>query len=198
MTETTDLGREHAVPRLPGEGGGLSVVEDWFVREVLPLEAVLMQFLRRHCREKADADDLCQDIYVRVYEAALQKLPESPKAFVFAIARHLLIQRMRRAQIVPIEAVADFDVLGTATDAPSPERATIARDELRRLQAALDRLPPRCRQAFVMQQVDGLSRQEIADRMGISDKTVMNHLREAGIALANILYGERAETGRAT
>lgn len=170
-------------------------VDAWFEREVLPLEAALMQFLRHNWRNRSDISDLRQDIYVRVYESALQKLPDVPKAFVFAIARNLLIQRMRREQIVPIEAVSDFDALGTATDAPSPERATMARDELRRLQSALDRLPPRCRQAFVMQQIDGLSRKEIAVRMGISDKTVMNHLREAGIALANIMYGERTEFG---
>jgi RNA polymerase sigma-70 factor (ECF subfamily) len=198
MARSTDPDFGDVDPRILGAVIAAPDVDAWFEREILPLEAALMQFLRHNWRNTSEISDLRQDIYVRVYEAALQKLPESPKAFVFAIARHLLIQRMRRAQIVPIEAVADFDVLGTATDAPSPERATIARDELRRLQAALDRLPPRCRQAFVMQQIDGLSRQEIAARMGISDKTVMNHLREAGIALANILYGERAETGRAT
>ena len=198
MARSTDPDFGDVDPRIQGAVIAAPDVDAWFEREILPLEAALMQFLRHNWRNKSEISDLRQDIYVRVYEAALQKLPESPKAFVFAIARHLLIQRMRRAQIVPIEAVADFDVLGTAIDAPGPERAIIARDELRRLQAALDRLPPRCRQAFVMQQVDGLSRQEIADRMGISDKTVMNHLREAGIALANILYGERAETGRAT
>ena len=99
---------------------------------------------------------------------------------------------MRREQIVPIEAVADFEALGIAADEPSPERTAIARDELRRLQSAVDRLPPRCREAFVMQRIDGLTRQEIAERMGVTDTTVKNHLREAGLALANILYGERA------
>jgi RNA polymerase sigma factor (sigma-70 family) len=183
-------------PRILGAVIAAPDVDAWFEREVLPLEAALMQFLQHNWRNKSDISDLRQDIYVRVYEAALQKLPESPRAFVFAVARNLLIRRMRREQIVPIEAVADFDALGTAIDAPDPERAVIARDELRRLQAALDRLPPRCRQAFVMQQIDGLSRQEIAERMGVSDKTVMNHLRDAGLALANIMYGERADFGR--
>src|SRR6185437_10084615 len=136
MTETTDLGREHAVPRLPGEGGGLSAVEDWFVREVLPLEAVLMQFLRRHCREKADADDLCQDIYVRVYEAAHNEIPASPRAFVFTTSRNLLVDRIRKRQVVPMATMADLDALHIANDDPGPERAAIASDTLRRLQAA--------------------------------------------------------------
>ena len=196
MIKNTEPGFDDVAPRTLGAVITASDVDAWFEREVLPLEAALMQFLQHNWRNKSDISDLRQDIYVRVYESALKELPESPKAFVFAIARNLLIRRMRREQIVPIEAVTDFDALGAAIDTPSPERTAIARDELRRLQAALDRLPPRCREAFVMQQIDGLSRQEIADRMGVSDKTVMNHLRDAGLALANIMYGERADYGK--
>ncbi len=196
MAKNTEPDFDDADPRFLGAVIAAPDVDTWFEREVLPLEAGLMQFLQHNWRNKSDISDLRQDIYVAVYESALQKLPDSPKAFVYAIARNLLIQRTRRQQIVPIEAVADFDVLGAVTDTPSPERAAIARDELRRLQAALDRLPPRCREAFVLQQVEGLTRQEIADRMGVSDKTVMTHLRDAGLALANIMYGERPDFGR--
>jgi RNA polymerase sigma-70 factor (ECF subfamily) len=174
-----------------------SVGDDaWFVREILPLEAALMQFLQHNWRNKSDIADLRQDIYIQVYEAALKGLPESPKAFVFTIARHLLIRRMRREQIVPFEAVSDFDALGAAIETPGPENGVIARDELRRLQGAVDRLPPRAREAFVMQQVEGLSRREIAQRMGVSEKTVKTHLRDAGRALANILYGEHPDMRR--
>jgi len=195
MTKTTEADFDDVDPRILGAVIAAPDVDAWFEREVLPLEAALMQFLQHNSRNKSDISDIRQDIYVRVYESALQKLPDNPKAFVFAVARNLLIQRMRREQIVPIEAVADFDALGAAIDAPSPERTVIARDELRRLQAAVDRLPPRCRQAFVMQQVDGLTRQEIAERMGLSERTVRNHLREAGIAIANILFSEHGDFG---
>jgi len=198
MANYTEPDFDDADPRILGAVIAASDVDAWFEREILPLEAALMQFLQHNWRNRSDIADIRQDIYVRVYESALQKLPDSPKAFVFAIARNLLIQRTRREQIVPIEAVADFDMLGTAIDTPSPERTAIARDELRRLQSAVDRLPPRCREAFVMQQVDGLTRLQIAERMGVSERTVKNHLREAGIALANILYGERADFGRAS
>ena len=193
MTENTDPDFEDVDPRILGAVIAAPDVDAWFEREVLPLEAALMQFLQHNWRNKSDIADLRQDIYVRVYESALQAIPASPKAFIFAIARNLLIQRLRREQIVPIEAVSDFDALGTAIDAPGPESTVIARDELRRLQAALDRLPPRCREAFVMQQVDGLSRQEIAARMGVSDETVKMHLRNAGRMLADILYGKHAD-----
>ena len=190
MTENTGPDLTDVDPRIVGAVIAAPDVDAWFEREVLPLEAALMQYLQHNWRNKSDITDLRQDIYVRVYESALKGFPESPKAFVFAIARNLLIRRMRREQVVPFEAVSDFEALGTAIDAPGPENALIARDELRRLQTALDRLPPRCREAFVMQQIDGLTHREIATRMGINERTVQTHLRDAGRALADILYGD--------
>ncbi len=102
----------------------------WFVREVLPLEAALIRLLRRSVRNQNDVDDLCQDIYVRIYEAARREIPHPAKPFVFAIARNLLVDRVRREHVVPIEAVADLDALGIAIDAPEPDQAIIAREEL--------------------------------------------------------------------
>ena len=52
-----------------------------------------------------------------------------------------------------------------AIDEPGPDRTVIAREELRRLQAALDKLPERYRQPFLMKKIDGLSTREIALRL---------------------------------
>ncbi|HUJ03702.1 MAG TPA: RNA polymerase sigma factor, partial [Rhizomicrobium sp.] len=159
--------------------------------DVLPLEAVLMQFLHRNWRNKSEIADLRQDVYVRVFEAALQKIPDSPRAFLLATARNLIVDRVRRENVVPIEAIADWEVL--ARDEPGPDRQIMAREELHRLQAALDRLPPRCHEAVVLRQIEGLSRREIAGRMGISEKTVKRHLADGVRALADMLYGERPD-----
>ena len=167
-----------------------SPAEDWFVREVLPLEAALMQFLQHNWRNKADIADLRQDVYVQVFDAAHNKIPDNTKAFVFQTARNLLINRLKREQIVPIEAVADVEALNAAIETPGPERNTIARDELRRLQAALDRLPPRCREAVVLGRIEGLSGREIAARMGITEQAVSAHLINGVRALVNEVYGE--------
>jgi RNA polymerase sigma-70 factor (ECF subfamily) len=148
----------------------------WFVSDVLPLERSLMQFLRHNWRNKDDLADLRQEIYLRVYEHAQKQIPHPAKPFVFAIARNLLIDRYRRARIIPIEGVPDLEAIDIASEEPGPDRSVIARDELRHLQAALDQLPPRCRQAVILKRVKGLSRQEIAERMGISERTVNVHL----------------------
>jgi RNA polymerase sigma-70 factor (ECF subfamily) len=177
----------------PGSAVTASELDLWFVQEILPLEPVLMQFLRRNWRNESGLTDLCQDIYIRVYEAAKLERPEKPKSFLLTTARNLLADRVRRERIVPIEAVGDVDVLNAAIDEPGPERVVAARDELRVLQEALDQLPKRCREAVYLKQVEGLSRREIALRMGVGEETVKQHLSNGMYALADILNAKPAD-----
>ena len=195
MGETPENGRETADLR---RSAGMTEdgINGWFVREVLPLEAALMQFLRRSWPNKSDIDDLAQEVYARVYEAAREKIPQPVKPFVFTIARNLLIDRVRHEQVVPIEAVADLETLGVAVDAPGPDRNVMAQDELRRLQAALEKLPPRCREVVVLGRIEGLSGKEISQRLGIGASTVSEHLAIGMNTLADLLFGDEAELGR--
>ena len=75
-----------------GEAVGMDDLEAWFIREVLPLEAVLIQYLSRGARNKADVEDLRQDLYMKVCLAAQSELPRVTRPFVFKIARNLLIE----------------------------------------------------------------------------------------------------------
>jgi RNA polymerase sigma-70 factor (ECF subfamily) len=189
MVERSEISRDAAALHPQSEAMTASELEAWFVREVLPLEAQLVQFLRRSWRNASDIPDLLQEVYMRACEAAQKQVPVPAKPFVFAVARNLVIDHVRREHVVSIESVSDPDAVETATEDPGPDRSAIARDELRRLEDALDRLPPRAREAMVMKKVDGLSRKEIAQRMGVTEKTVKWHLNEAVRALADILYG---------
>jgi len=196
MVETPDTGRDDAKPRSAGMSLSAPEARAWFAREVLPLETILIQFLRRNWRDQSEIEDLLQEVYARVFEAARAEAPAAPKAFVFATARNLLINRVRQQQIVAIESVADLEKLGVAQDAPGPERSVAAREELRLLQSALDRLAPRCREALVLRRVEGLSRREIAGRMGIGEGTVKDYLALAVNALSDMLYRETPDLGR--
>ncbi len=160
----------------------------WFVREVLPLEAQLMQFLYRNWHNPAEIADLRQETYIRVYEAARQQLPEKPRQFVFTTARNLIIDRVRRARVIPIEAAGDFEAFDVAADEPGPDRVVQARDELRQMRDALDRLQPRHREAIVLGRIEGLSRQQVAQRMGITELTAAQYLKLGIAALTDILY----------
>ena len=197
MDRKSDL-QSAVMAALPGAAKGttVSAVDDWFEHKVLPLEGLLMQYLERNWRNPADVPDFRQDVYVRVYEAALRDIPENTTQFVMATARNLLVSRARHQSMVPIEAAANLEELLTAEDTPNPERTAVARDELRHLQAALDRLPPRCREAIILRRVHELSRSEIALRMGISELSVSSYLSRAICSLADTLHGEPSNIRR--
>jgi|HubBroStandDraft_2_1064218.scaffolds.fasta_scaffold06410_3 RNA polymerase sigma factor (sigma-70 family) len=167
----------------------------WFVQEILPLEALLTRFLRKNWRNPNDIEDLRQEIYAHVLKAAEAKVPDRAKGFLFATARNLLVDHLRRENIVPIEIVAELDIIAIPAGDPGPERQVFARDTLRRLQLALNDLPPRCREAVILRRIEGLSRREIAQRMGISQQAVANHVARGMFVLADLLFDETSELG---
>lgn len=164
-------------------------VDEWFLQEVLPLEPALMRYLRRNWRNEDDLPDLRQELYVRLYDAARNGLPARTQAFVFTAARNLLINRVRRARIVSIELVADLDDLNVSMDTVTPEREVASRQELRRLQDGLDRLPPRCGDVVRLRRIEGLSQKETAERLGISVRTVEKHMMYGMRALLDYMLG---------
>lgn len=168
----------------------VSRVDAWFVAEVLPLEPVLIRFLRRIWRNENDIRDLCQDVYVEIYQAAQKEIPASARAMSFAIARNVVVERVRREQIVSIEAMADLDVLGIAVDEPGPDRAAMARQDLHRLQTALGQLPDDWRAAVLMRKIDGLSPREIAVRMGVGERTAFRYLSSGLAMLADLFHDD--------
>jgi RNA polymerase sigma factor (sigma-70 family) len=188
MNETPDADFEK--PRHAGEGISASALKAWFIREVFPLETALMQFLQHYWRNESDIADLRQEVYLRVYEAAKAQRPDPVRPFLFTVAKNLIIDRVRKEHVVPIEAMADLDALEIASETPTPERCATIRDELRRLQAALDCLPPRCREALILARVEGLSGREIAARMGVTESTVSHYLKRGVQSLANALRVE--------
>lgn len=164
-------------------------LDDWFVQEVLPLEAVLLRFLRRHWHDVAELQDLRQEVYARVYESARNSLPTQTKPFVLTSARNLLIDRIRRSRVVSIEVMADMDAVCTAADELTPDRHVSARDELRRLQAGLERLPLRCREVVELRKIAGLSQREVATRMGIGEDAVERQTLLGMRALTDFMLG---------
>ena len=99
------------------------------------------------------------------------------------------MNRLRHERIVSIDTVSDLDELGLAAEEPDQDRALIAREELRRVREAIEKLPPRAREAVVLRRVEGLSGREIAQRMGVSESTVSHYVDNAMRSLSDLLYG---------
>lgn len=170
-------------------GAAMSALDDWFAREILVHEQALVRYLLRAWSRPEEVHDLRQDTYVRVYEAAARALPTAPKAFLFTTARHLMTDRIRRARVVSIETVGDLDALNVLIDENTPERRLDARQVLRRLAEAFDRLPDRCRQVVWLRRVEELSQKEVAARLGISEKTVEKQVAKGARLIADYFHG---------
>jgi len=166
-------------------------VEQWFAREILPLEPVLESYLRRSWHDQSEVQDIRQDAYIRVYEAALREKPFNPKHFLFQVARNLMVDRLRRKNVVFFDSFGDFEAIDAGEDLPDLERSTAARQEMNILLAALKELPARCREVVTLRKIDGLSQREVAKKMGITEDKVEHQVSKGVRLLAKSLYGSR-------
>lgn len=166
-------------------------LEDWFRQEVLPYERALMQYLSQKQGLRADAEDLRNEIYIRILESAARAKPAVPKAFLFSTARNLLIDLARRNRVVAIDLLEDLDVLNVLIDEISPERQVSGRQQLQRISRIFDRLPEKCRGVLWLRRIEGLSQREVAQRQGITEAMVAKHVYRGLRYLAGALYEGR-------
>ena len=164
-------------------------LDAWFAHEILIHEEALVAYLRRCWPHRDEVHDLRQEIYVRVYEAAGKSRPTLPKSFLFTTARHLMTDRVRRSRVVSIETMGDLEPTNVLVDEVSPERWCGGRQVLKRLSEAFDRLPDRCREVVWLRRVEELPQKEVAQRMGISEKTVEKHMAKGIRLIAEHFYG---------
>ncbi len=138
----------------------------------------LRRYLTRRLNCAQTAADLTQEVFVRLLRSEPPGTVENPRAYLYRIASNLLADHFRgmkrRADL------ADTSLWDAIPDeAPSPEWALLTRDELRRLERAIEELPPRQRDVMLLHKFDGLSYGAIAERLGISKNTVMVHMMRA-------------------
>ena len=164
----------------------------WFTQEILPLERELKGFLRRFFPNDDDARELAQQCFAQVLAIEKPEAIQSPRAFLFITARNLAIQRLRHERVVPLELVAEIEEAGLPGAAPSAEEVSSAREELRLLIAALESLPPQCRQVFTLRKVYGFSQKEIAEKLSISEHTVEKHVTKGVRLCADFLAAAHA------
>ena len=164
-------------------------LKSWFAREILVHEGALVNYLARVWPRRDEVADLRQETYIRVYQSAMTSRPRAAKAFLFATAKHLMTDRIRRQRVVSIDTMGDLDSLNVLIDEISPEQNVRARQELRSLAVAFDALPPKCRETVWLRRVDELSQNEVAERLGISPRTVEKHLMKGMRYLANAMFG---------
>jgi len=163
----------------------------WFQDVILPCRKGLTARIRRILPSHLDLDDVVAETLARAYAAPhWREVAEAP-AFLARIARNFLIDHARREAIVSFEYMADLEQLGKAV---CYQDALDARDELRRLEAIIDRLPQQQRKAFMLRRLHGYSIAEVAAEMGLAPATVERHMTRALIFITRETanYGDYA------
>ncbi|PHV18791.1 sigma-70 family RNA polymerase sigma factor [Janthinobacterium sp. GW458P] len=159
----------------------------------------LLNFCWRSLRNREAAFDLVQESYVRVLGAqdgAREPAVREPRALLYRTARNLLIDQHRRAALRRHDAL---DVLPEAAHpaAPlhlQPEQALEGSQDWQACVAAIDALPPRCRDAFVLHVFEELPHAQIAARMGISVSMVEKHIARGMLSCQAQLHSLRKAT----
>jgi RNA polymerase sigma-70 factor (ECF subfamily) len=153
----------------------------------------LCRYVAAYLGSRDAAEDAVQAVFVRVWEDRMRWVVSDLRHYLYAAVRRRAISHVRRIAVrrraAPLLVLAE---IGGTRGAP-PDAEFEAEEVWRRLERALDTLPPRTRAAFVLSRLEGLSYHEVAAHMAISPKTVGVHI---GRALATLRLTLRHSVGK--
>jgi RNA polymerase sigma factor (sigma-70 family) len=151
---------------------------------------------------RADAEDLTQETFVRVFKSLAEYTPGTFEGWLHRITTNLFLDLVRRRQRIRFDALPDDAGERLASNAAGPEQAYAHMHLDPEVQQALDALPADFRAAVVLCDLEGLSYEEIAATLGIKVGTVRSRIHRGRVllreALAHRAPGTRpAEPGAA-
>jgi len=150
------------------------------------LDVTLRGFLRRRTRSRDDAEDLAQEVYLRMARHPDLGQVQCLKAFAFQTALNLVRDRSRRSYTRSQRVSVSIDFVELAGGDDPLEQAT--HDEYVELvDRALSELPENTRRALVMHRIEGLRYADIARRLGVSVSMVEKHISAALVVLRDLL-----------
>jgi RNA polymerase sigma-70 factor (ECF subfamily) len=157
----------------------------------------LHRYIQRFVGSSETAKEIVQEAFLRTYRQ--RESVTTLRAFLFSTARNLAANEYRHRRTMERNALGDFSLSGVKTEHESLETELLRDERNRLIQEAIDRLPPQCRAAFALRVFHECSYKEVADRLGISAKTVEKHiargLRETHSYLSRRYNGPRRDHG---
>jgi RNA polymerase sigma factor (sigma-70 family) len=144
-----------------------------------------VRFFAARLNSRAEAEDLVQDLYIRISGMDAVGPVDNPSALLHRIGSNLMLDRLRSQKRagardndwrnISTTVVAGREV----TDEPAADEIVAGRQRLQALVEAVQDLPEKTRQAFQLHKLEGHSHVETARRMGISISTVEKHISSA-------------------
>ncbi len=167
-----------------------SVVTPAFIKN----QSFLKRFLTRFLSSSQDIEDVVQESYLKALCAEKKHAINSPKAFLFRIARNEALKELQKKSRRITDYLDELDIPEASTSETALEDSSIANQRFGLFCESAIEMPPRCRKAFLMCKVYGFSYKEIASHLGISVSGVEKHIAR-GLEICND-YVDKAENSK--
>lgn len=138
-------------------------------------------FLRRVPED--DADDLVQDVFLRIQAAQSETPVENVESYLFTTACHVTASYHREQSARKTSQHVELTESAEIVDLHSPERIVIGFEEFERALTIISNLPPRARRAFELHRLDELTYRAIGERMGIKTSSVKELVHRAAVRI---------------
>ncbi|WP_084250110.1 RNA polymerase sigma factor [Sphingomonas mali] len=154
------------------------------------LRLPLIRFFMRRVKDRADAEDLTQEVFSRLLNSSNASSPVDPKGFVFQIAINLLRDRGRRGQVRNTALLSDVyfgpvdEIAGEFLEDRDPERVLLGRESVAQVVRALSELNERTRDIYILFRLENMKQHDIASLYGISRSTVEKEIMRVTMHLA--------------
>jgi len=137
-------------------------------------------FFLKRLGSPEDAADASQETFMRVVRRKGTVRLDSPTGYIWRTAKNL-VKEIKRTKALYSKWMSSqpIDLDQHISHAPTPEEALIFQNMNDNILNVLNRLPPRCREVFILHRFKGLSHKQIAEQLNISPKTVENHMVNA-------------------
>ena len=160
-------------------------IKSVLIEAYIQQRGTLKRFLIARFRDGSVAEDILQEIYLKLERSEFRLPIENQAAFLFKVANNLALdfRKQKQRQTARDHEWSDISrhkVGGEPVhDAPDPEQILDAQQRLGCVRKTLEQLPPQCRRVFIMHKLEGHSHTAISAMLGISRSTVEKHMSKA-------------------
>ena len=138
----------------------------------------IYQFSLSYLKNKADAEELVQDIFLKIWEKReMLDVSKNIKSFIFKVAVNTIYDFIRHKNIE--NAFNDFARANFETDSNNTWHTVIFDEMTANLKELVAKLPEQQQKIFQLSKEEGLASEEIAEKLNLSKRTVENHLYRA-------------------
>lgn len=139
-------------------------------------QASLRSFISRYMVSSDEIEDVSQETFLRAYQAEQGKEISEPKAYLFRVAKNLMLSEFSKKSRKITDYIEDFEDSEVLLEGENLESNVMAQQKLGIYCEAVASLPPQCRRVVLMKKVYGMPHKEIAKRLNLSVSTVEKHL----------------------